>query len=317
MTLTGANEDATGIQITKASLLQGASDADADTLDVTGLTVDHGSVTIQGDHWIYTPEPNYNGDVEFSYTVDDGHGGSVAQTATMQLAAVNDKPVVTEVSQGTVRENSISGKTAAELSVTDVDRPSEEGFQVANGLHGTYGTLDIDEHGHWGYTLTDKQNPAVQALNVGDTLVDTVTVHTKDGTEYEVHVTITGDNDAPTVSGNVPLGHITQDSPVTLVKAALLASVTDPDNTDAEITISQLTAQHATVLIIMMALGLLPQRKALLVTSNLAITLMMVMEATQRQRHRCMLIPYCLNLRHRHHLQFLQTNQCRMFRLKQ
>ncbi|WP_222593961.1 VCBS domain-containing protein [Vibrio superstes] len=247
VTLPAGDEDQVGIQIVDADLLQGASDADGDNLDISGLTVDHGSVSEQSGHWVYTPEANYHGPVVFSYQIQDGNGGSVAQSATMHLAAVNDKPVITEVSQGMVSESSLSGTAAAELSVQDPDGASEQGFLAETGLHGTYGTLGIDEHGHWGYTLTDKQNPAVKALNVGDTLVDTLTVHTKDGTEYDVHVTITGENDAPTVSGSVPLGNITQDSPVTLVKAALLASVTDPDNTDADLMISQLTAQHAKV----------------------------------------------------------------------
>ena len=49
--------------------------------------------------------------------------------------------------------------------------------------------------GVWAYTL-DNANSAVQALNVGDTLTDSFTVTTVDGTPQLVTITITGSNDA-------------------------------------------------------------------------------------------------------------------------
>ena len=49
--------------------------------------------------------------------------------------------------------------------------------------------------GVWTYKLDDA-NCAVQALNVGDTLTDTFTVTTIDGTEQVVTITIHGANDA-------------------------------------------------------------------------------------------------------------------------
>ena len=52
----------------------------------------------------------------------------------------------------------------------------------------------------WSYTLNDG-NAAVQALNVGDTLADTFTVTTADGTSQLVTITIDGANDAAAISG--------------------------------------------------------------------------------------------------------------------
>ena len=43
--------------------------------------------------------------------------------------------------------------------------------------------------------------PAVQALNVGQTLTDTLTATTVDGTEQLVTITINGANDAAVISG--------------------------------------------------------------------------------------------------------------------
>ena len=54
--------------------------------------------------------------------------------------------------------------------------------------------------GVWTYTLDDA-NSAVQALNACDTLTDTFTVTTVDGTPQVVTITIDGTNDAAIISG--------------------------------------------------------------------------------------------------------------------
>jgi hypothetical protein len=54
--------------------------------------------------------------------------------------------------------------------------------------------------GVWIYTL-DNATSVVQALNVGDTLTDTFTVTTIDGTAQVVTITINGTNEAAIISG--------------------------------------------------------------------------------------------------------------------
>src|SRR5439155_794916 len=63
-----------------------------------------------------------------------------------------------------------------------------------------FGSYTIDASGHWNYTL-DNTNTAVEALNVGQTLTDTFTVATVDGTTQQVTITINGTNDAAIISG--------------------------------------------------------------------------------------------------------------------
>ena len=75
---------------------------------------------------------------------------------------------------------------------TAVDTPTLS----ANG----YGTYTLDAAGLWTYTL-DNSNAAVQALNVGDTLTDTFTATTVDGTSQLVTITINGTNDAAVITG--------------------------------------------------------------------------------------------------------------------
>jgi VCBS repeat-containing protein len=83
------------------------------------------------------------------------------------------------------------------LTATDPDDP--DGFQADAGLVGTYGTATIDATGNWSYTLDDA-NPAVDALNVGDSLIDTITVQTVDGTTQDITITISGANSQPSLS---------------------------------------------------------------------------------------------------------------------
>ena len=98
---------------------------------------------------------------------------------------------------------------------------------------GDYGSFTIGTDGAWTYTL-DNGNGDVQALNEGDSLTDSFTVVTADGTPQVVTVTINGSNDGATIGGNTS-GEVTEDvyegeSQSTTSTGTLTAS--DPDNPD-------------------------------------------------------------------------------------
>src|SRR3569623_536362 len=57
-----------------------------------------------------------------------------------------------------------------------------------------YGTYTISSTGHWAFNLKDT-NTTVQALDDGQTLTETFTVHTTDGTAQVVSVVIHGQNE--------------------------------------------------------------------------------------------------------------------------
>ena len=63
-----------------------------------------------------------------------------------------------------------------------------------------YGRFMIGIDGAWCYTLDDS-NGAVQALNVGGSLHELVTVKTADGTAKVIDITIEGANDAAVITG--------------------------------------------------------------------------------------------------------------------
>ena len=69
---------------------------------------------------------------------------------------------------------------------------------------GTYGTFTLAANGTWTYTASNA-NPAIQDLAVDETLTDSFTAKSSDGTAGQVvTVTIKGNNDVIyTVSGTV------------------------------------------------------------------------------------------------------------------
>jgi uncharacterized repeat protein (TIGR01451 family) len=69
-----------------------AQDTD-ETLTVTAVTQPaHGSVSFSGTEVHFSPEPQFNGTVVFTYTASDSSGGTATATVTMTVTPVNDPP---------------------------------------------------------------------------------------------------------------------------------------------------------------------------------------------------------------------------------
>ena len=141
----------------------------------------------------------------FTATTVDG----TAQVVTITINGTNDAAVITGDFTGTVLEaggvaNGTPGIPTAtgDLDAADVDNPPDwtpVGTPTAstNG----YGSYTLTAAGVWTYTL-DNSNATVQALNVGQTLTDTFTATTVDGTAQLVTITIDGANDAAVITGD-------------------------------------------------------------------------------------------------------------------
>lgn len=92
-TLANGSED-TPFIVSASDLLQGFSDIDGDTLSVTNLAADHGTVVDNGNGtFTITPAKDFNGIVTLTYKVTDGHV-SIDATNTVTLAAINDAPLL-------------------------------------------------------------------------------------------------------------------------------------------------------------------------------------------------------------------------------
>ena len=129
-----------------------------------------------------------------------------------------------------------------DLNSTDVDNPNDAWDAVATSLRGDNGfsTYTVTPSGVWTYTLDDS-NAAVQALNVGQTLTDTFTVTTVDGTAQLVTITINGANDAAVITGDTA-GSVTEAGGINNGTPGIPLAVGNLDSTDVDNTPDAWTA---------------------------------------------------------------------------
>ncbi len=156
----------------------------------------------------------------FGSTVTLGFGDTLNQEFTDESFGIDNIVVHATSPSGLV--------TSGDLNAVDVDGPNDS--WVAVGAGGTtangYGTFSIDATGHWTYTLNNG-HAAVNALPAGQTLSDSFTVKTVDGTEQVVSITINGANDAPVITSGASAS-IDENSPTSTV--VYTASATDVDS---------------------------------------------------------------------------------------
>jgi VCBS repeat-containing protein len=161
-----------------------------------------------------------------TFTAADGTTTTVAITIT----GTNDAPVITGQTAGdrsVTEESDLSA--SGTLGVTDVD-DGEATFQPQTGTAASFGTYSINAAGEWSYTLNN-QNETVQALSAGETITDTLTFTTADGTTTTVDIIITGTNDAPVITGQTAGDRsVTEESDLS---ASGSLGVTDVDDGEA------------------------------------------------------------------------------------
>ena len=197
------------------------TDADVDNTPNTFTAVSsptasaggHGTFTMtSAGVWTYTLNDadsavqalNVGGTLTDTFTVKTVDG--TAQVVTVTIHGTNDAAIISGLTAGSVIEASYDhhGTPAATgmLTDTDVDNVPNT-FTPVNSptvSDAGYGSFTMSADGMWNYTL-DNANGAVQALNISDTLTDTFTVTTVDGTAQVVTVTIHGTNDDAIISG--------------------------------------------------------------------------------------------------------------------
>ncbi|WP_064681737.1 cadherin-like domain-containing protein [Rhizobium bangladeshense] len=239
-TLSAGIED-TAYTISAADLLAGFTDVDGDPLSVAGLTANHGALNDNNDgSWSFTPDANYNGPVNLSYSVTDGHGGSVPAGQSFTLDAVNDAPVLSgnaaTLSAGS--EDTAYTISAADLlaGFSDVDG---DPLSVA-GLTANHGALNDNNDGSWSFTPDANYNgPVSLSYSVTDGHGGSVPA----GQSF----TLDAVNDAPVLSGNAAmLSAGTEDTPYTFSTADLLAGFSDVEGD--QLSVSGLTANHGALI---------------------------------------------------------------------
>ncbi|HEX5121880.1 MAG TPA: Ig-like domain-containing protein [Rhodanobacteraceae bacterium] len=77
------------------NVLANDTDPDGNALTITGVTQPAGgSVAINGTTLVFTPAPGFSGTARFTYTIDDGHGGTSSAAVTVFVAAQPNRPPV-------------------------------------------------------------------------------------------------------------------------------------------------------------------------------------------------------------------------------
>ena len=149
-----ATEDETLVVNAAAGVLANDSDVEGDALTISAFdaqSIYGGTVAVNPDGgFSYTPAPNFNGSDTFSYTVDDGNGGSASATVSLTVAAVNDAPVAAAdrypaTEDTTLIVNAAAGVLANDqdidgdtLTVTSFDALSAQGGTVAMNADGGF-----------------------------------------------------------------------------------------------------------------------------------------------------------------------------------
>ncbi|WP_198590895.1 VCBS domain-containing protein, partial [Shewanella sp. 10N.286.52.C2] len=205
-------------------------------------------------HWTYTADnsqPTIQGlktgesltDTLIVHSID-----GTEQKVTVTINGTDDKAVIAGISTASLTEDKdVHGgqlRVDGALTVTDVDNGQNQ-FQ-ATSLQGQFGTLSINELGHWTYTADNSQT-AIQGLKTGESVTDTVLVHSVDGTEQKITVTINGTDDKAVIAGT-STAQLTEDKDVhggqLRVDGAL--TVTDVDNGQNQFQATSLQGQFGT-----------------------------------------------------------------------
>ncbi len=224
--LNASNEDAPRV-ITTAELQAAATDADGDTLAVTGLSASAGVLTDNHDGtWTYQPAAHATGLVDFTFQVSDGTA-STAATARLDLVPVNDPPAVS----GTVilaasAENAPRTIASAELLAMASDLEGDA--LVVTGLTASSGSLTDNHDGTWTFQPAANDSSQVSfSFQVSDGQAATATNATLD---------LLPVNSAPVVGGSVTLVASAENAPRTITSAELLALASDIDGDALSVT---------------------------------------------------------------------------------
>ncbi|MEZ8035281.1 retention module-containing protein [Vibrio crassostreae] len=242
-------------------LIAATTDPEGDAITVTGVVIDQGQGQLQkfenvggaddnsinGPYWVFTAADDYNGDVKFTYTVEDNgttNGADDFLTDTAEISVVvtevNDQPVATNVDLGTMLEEGQLIIKAEDLIVATTDPEGDAitvtGVVIDQGqgqiqkFENVGGADDNSINGpYWVFTAADDYNGDVKFIY---TVEDNGTTNGADDfltDTAEISVVVQGVNDTPIVNGDNVTNLINEDA------GQLLSgiNVTDPDYVDS------------------------------------------------------------------------------------
>lgn len=137
------------------AVLGNDSDPDGDSLTVSAVSDGHhGTVASQNDGTLrYTPEKDYNGEDNFTYTVDDGNGGSASANVRVTVLPVEDLPE--SVPDATILDPDLRASAAESVIIdplrNDVNKDSKP-LQIRSVGQAQQGTVVLNSDNTLTYT---------------------------------------------------------------------------------------------------------------------------------------------------------------------
>jgi large repetitive protein len=157
------------------------SDVDGDTLSIASVTSGNGGTAVLNlDGTVtFTPNANFNGIADFTYTVTDGALTSNTATVTVNVAPGNDVPVAVADTFTLNEDESLTVTSAAGVLANDSDIDGDT--LTASLVSGpAQGSLTLNADGSFSYTPTANWSGS-----------DSFTYRTFDGTNFSNPVTVT------------------------------------------------------------------------------------------------------------------------------
>ena len=171
-----------------AQVIANVSDIDG-TVDAASLNADNGTVTLDaatGDI-NYTPDADFNGSDTITISITDNDGTTITQTVDVNVASVNDAPVITVID--TIATEDIAQVIA---NVSDID-----GTIDASSINADNGTVTLDA------TTGDITYTPDANFNGADTIVVSVTDNDGTTTTQTFSVTVANVNDEPVATDDI------------------------------------------------------------------------------------------------------------------
>ncbi|MEZ5480057.1 MAG: IPTL-CTERM sorting domain-containing protein [Thiolinea sp.] len=218
------------------NVLNNDTDADGDTLAIMSVTQgSSGTVSISGNQVVYTPNAGFTGTDSFSYTINDGNGGSATAQVSVTVQAKttpNTNPVANNDSATVTTGSSVN----IDVLANDTDADGDN-LTLTGKTDGSNGTVTLVGDSSLTYTP-----------DVGFTGTDSFTYTITDGqggsSTATVNVTV---NDAPPTNSDPVVvddsASVQQDNAIVI---DVLANDTDADGDTLSITAAG-GAQHGTV----------------------------------------------------------------------
>jgi VCBS repeat-containing protein len=166
----------------------------------TNVAKTYGSFTIStAGVWSYAMSTAHNEFVAGTVYTDSitvASATGLNKVITVTINGTNDAAVIGGVSTANLTETNVAQSTGGTLTITDADNTAAFVAQTAVAGSNGYGKFSVTAAGVWTYVM----NTAHDEFLLNKVYTDSITVAAVDGTTKVVTVSITGTNDAPTLT---------------------------------------------------------------------------------------------------------------------